>query len=530
MRKRLFPVSARNCAFPEDAEGKIADQYWRLNHLYTVINESGELVRFKLRPQQNDFYSRMAPRNLILKSRRHGFTTLCCLLALDNAITRPNYRALFIQQSKDDRQHTFQDKIKAPWERLVKCHPDIAKRFNVMESEEGNKFELKLANGSSVSAALLMRPGTFQFLHMSEYAKICAETPDKAAEINAKAIPTLHKGATLIIESTAEGKTGDFYNKTMDAMKMQRERKPLGESDLKFFFYPWWMDLKNTIPPVGATLDPDDLQYFDKFENEHGVHLMPGQKVWYAAQKKKMPGEFIYREHPSSPEEAFQGRVDGRDGRAYGKILRKLRLDGHIQPHFPFDPRVPVNTSWHLGRNATAIWVHQYMEDAGLHRWLAYYENENEGLGHYWSWLCDLRDKKGFDWGRHFLPHNVAPRRMTRSSNTWGRTRHDYLWEMGLRDIVVVKPVPTLADGIEATRRVLVMSQFNETDCAQGLWHLEEYEPFLYDPKLQTTRSTPNRHKHSDAAAAIRQLAQAPDYFLRCPKPWRPQPISPMAI
>lgn len=220
------------------------------------------------------------------------------------------------------------------------------------------------------------------------------------------------------------------------------------------------------------------------------------------------------------------------DGRVYGKILRELRMDGRIQPHFLFDTCVPVNTSWDLGQNnATAIWVHQYIEGIDLHRWLAYYENENKGLDHYWGWLCDLRDKKEFNWGCHFLPHNVAPRRMTRSSSTWGRTRRDYLWEMGMRDIVVVKPVPYLADGIEATRRILAVSQFNETDCAQGIRHLEEYEPFLYDPKLQTTRSTPNRHKHSDAAATIRQLAQeTPDYFLRHPKPWCPQPISPMAI
>ena len=215
----------------------------------------------------------------------------------------------------------------------------------------------------------------------------------------------------------------------------------------------------------------------------------------------------------------------------YSQILRKLRMNGRIQPHFPFDTSVPVNTSWDLGQNnATAIWVHQYIEGSGLHRWLAYYENENKGLDHYWGWLCDLCAKHGFNWGCHFLPHRVRPRRMTRSSSAWGYTRGDYLWEMGMRDIVFAKPVPNLADGIEATRRMLVMSQFAETACAQGIRHLEEYEPFPYDPKLQTMRSTPSRHKHSDAADAIRQLAQSNSNYWCSQKPWRPQPISPMAI
>ena len=305
MLKRLFPVSVRNYDFPKDAEAKIANQYWRLNHIYEVVDESGQLTRFVMRPQQNDFYFRMAPRNLILKSRQHGFTTFCCLLALDRAIVTPNFRALFIHQSKDECLYTLRDKIKEPWKRLVKRYPDIAKLFNVMESEKDNKFELKLANGSSLSTALAARGRAFQFLHISEYAKICAKMPDRANEINTDAISALPHGSTLIIESTAEGKTGNFYNKAMQSIKLRNARKPLEETDLKFFFYPWWMDLKNIMPPHATSIiPPDEAQYFQKLKSEHGVDLLPGQKVWYCAQKRQL-GEYIFRVHPSAPEEAF---------------------------------------------------------------------------------------------------------------------------------------------------------------------------------------------------------------------------------
>ena len=305
MRKRLVPVSARNYAFPKDAKEKVLNQFWRLNHIYDVVDEQGVRRPFVMRPQQNDFYFRRVPRNLILKSRQHGFTTFCCLLALDQAIVTPNFRALFIQPSKDECFYTLRDKIKEPWERLVKRYPDIAKLFNVMESEKNNKFELKLANGSSLSTALAARGCAFQFLHISEYAKICAKVPDRANEINTDSISTLPRGGTLIIESTAEGKTGDFYNKTMDAMKMRRERRELLETDLKFFFYPWWMDLKNIHPPLPTSIiPPDEAQYFQKLKREHDLDLLPGQKVWYCAQKRQL-GEYIFRVHPSAPEEAF---------------------------------------------------------------------------------------------------------------------------------------------------------------------------------------------------------------------------------
>ena len=303
--KRLYPVSAQNYEFPKDEKARVLNQFWRLNHIYDVVDEQGVKRPFVMRPQQCDFYFRMAPRNLILKSRQHGFTTFCCLLALDNAITRPNYRALFIQQSKEDCRYTLRDKIKKPWEGLIESHPRIADMCNARESEKDNKFELKFKNGSSLSTALAARGRTFQFLYISEYAQICAKTPDKARGINTDSISTLPRGGTLIIDSTAEGKTGDFYNKTMQAMKMRQARKKLAETDLKFFFYPWWMDLKNIRPPVpSAIVPPDEAKYFERLRTEHGLRLLPGQKVWYCEQKRQL-GEFMLREHPSLPEEAF---------------------------------------------------------------------------------------------------------------------------------------------------------------------------------------------------------------------------------
>ncbi len=59
----------------ELALDKLADKEWRLDNLYFIINEDGELVRFRLRPIQKHFLRNMWYRNIILKSRQHGF---CC--------------------------------------------------------------------------------------------------------------------------------------------------------------------------------------------------------------------------------------------------------------------------------------------------------------------------------------------------------------------------------------------------------------------------------------------------------------------
>ena len=49
---------------------------------------------------------------------------------------------------------------------------------------------------------------------------------------------------------------------------------------------------------------------------------------------------------------------------------------------FPFDPRFPVQSFWDLGRNdLNTIWLHQHV--GGHDRFVGYYENSGEFIGHY---------------------------------------------------------------------------------------------------------------------------------------------------
>ena len=59
---------------------KMRRQRWRLNNLYQIVGESGEIIRFKMRYAQKLLYLGMHYLNLILKSRQPGITTFICLL------------------------------------------------------------------------------------------------------------------------------------------------------------------------------------------------------------------------------------------------------------------------------------------------------------------------------------------------------------------------------------------------------------------------------------------------------------------
>jgi hypothetical protein len=74
-------------------------------------------------------------------------------------------------------QEIFRDKIKFAYDNL----PDYIKKFNPCSNDTKN--ELVFANGSSIHVDTSFRSQTLQFLHISEFGKICAKYPDKAREI-----------------------------------------------------------------------------------------------------------------------------------------------------------------------------------------------------------------------------------------------------------------------------------------------------------------------------------------------------------
>jgi hypothetical protein len=78
------------------------DPRWRLNNLYTVVNKKGKAVPFRPNWAQQEFLDGIHTRNLILKARQLGFTTLCCIVYLDDCLFTPNVEAAVIAHKVDD--------------------------------------------------------------------------------------------------------------------------------------------------------------------------------------------------------------------------------------------------------------------------------------------------------------------------------------------------------------------------------------------------------------------------------------------
>lgn len=64
----------------------LRDRFWRLNNLYWITDKNGKKVRFRMTQEQIDYFQGMHTRNIILKARQLGFTTLVCIVQLDAAL------------------------------------------------------------------------------------------------------------------------------------------------------------------------------------------------------------------------------------------------------------------------------------------------------------------------------------------------------------------------------------------------------------------------------------------------------------
>ena len=173
----------------------LADPEWRLfsGALYKIMikgdgddAEDAQIMPFRPNRAQKRFIRRLWHRNLILKARQLGFTTLICLLWLDHALFNANQRCGIIAQDREAAEAIFRDKVKFAYEQLP---AEIRERFPLARD---SATELLFAhNNSSIRVATSMRSGTIHRLHISEFGKICAKYPDKAAEVMTGSIPAV---------------------------------------------------------------------------------------------------------------------------------------------------------------------------------------------------------------------------------------------------------------------------------------------------------------------------------------------------
>lgn len=421
-------------------------------------------------------------------------TTLIAIMWLDHALFNDDQRCGIIAQDREAAEVIFRDKVKLAYERL----PQILR--DAMPTASETKSELLFAhNNSSIRVATSMRSGTIHRLHVSEFGKIGARFPEKAKEVVTGSLPAVPLDGIAIIESTAEGQAGEFYEMTQRAMATAEKGVELSKRDYRFHFFAWWQEPGYRMASTNVAITEKDLEYFAEVEAATGTRLDAEQRNWYVATRDadfSGDPEKMWQEYPSTPKEAFQQSTEGT---YYAVQLAAARKEGRIG-RFPMVDGVPVNTFWDIGSSdGTAIWLHQRI--GAENRFIKFIE----GWGEPYSYFVIQLQKMNCVWGTHYLPHDASHERQQGLSV---QSPEKELRKFSLGGSWVVVPrVSDVTHGIQLMRSVFSQCTFDEAGCKEGLAHVSQYKK-EWNQRLGCWSNTPRHDIHSEAADAIRQFAQ----------------------
>lgn len=505
---------------PEDFHPQTAEQWewclkswrWRVfgGYLYKIMTKQddyhdGEIVPFKPNAAQRQFIEKLHYRNVILKARQLGFTTLIAILWLDHALFVANQRVGIIAHSDTDAKVIFRDKVKFAYDNLP---PEIREMFPLQKKAAD---ELLFAhNNSSIRVALSMRSGTIHRLHISEMGKIAKRFPDRAREIVTGSLPAVPAKGIAVIESTAEGRDGEFYKiaSRAEARAKSAHIRPLGRKEWRFHFFPWHVMPEYAAPANDNTpISAKQHEYFDTVQQRVGNVISLAQRRWYISELENSQSgdaQKMWQEYPSTPDECWQ---KSSEGTYFAPQIALARAEGRFGK-VPFVSNVPVHTFWDIGSgDGTAIWLMQYV--GTQHRFPLFIENWAQGYSFYVNALREAQIKGQFVFGRHYLPHDADHERQMQ--HKVGKPI-DMLRELAPDwTFDIVQRVQTKQHAIDMLRGKFREYWFDEEGCKEGLEHIELYHK-KWSTRVGTWIEEPEKQDgHSEAADALMQCAQGFD-------------------
>lgn len=471
---------------------------WRLNNLYRIKDKFGDVIRFNMNAEQRDFFSKKHTRNIILKARQLGFTTKVCIDHLDTAMFEDGDCGM-IADTDESARSLFRTKTKFAYEQL----PKAIKMANPAKND--NSGELVFRDSGSVRIATTMRGGTLKKLHISEFGRICARFPHRADELISGTFEAVPLNSELTIESTAEGSAGHFFDYCETAKANIGKRLSL--LDYKFFFYEWYLNPEYTLNPDDSDshITKETELYFDKLAHALNKEFSLGQMLWYQTKAKGL-GDKMKREYPSTPQEAFEVAIEGA---YYSEQFKNLRSRGYIVPKgkMPNNRHLPVHTFWDLGvGDSMAIF---FVRQVGSEfHFIDYYENSGEGFRHYFRYLKERAEEKGYKYGTHYAPHDIQNREMAsdaKSRKELALEGYDIDGEIYSIDFEVV-PRAGVDAGIEYAREILPYCVFDDYNCGEAVKKLEMYRK-EWDDKRGIWKDKPLHDSTSHCADAFRYFA-----------------------
>ena len=234
-------------------------------------------------------------RIIVLKGRQLGISTVTQAMLFLWGFMFPGSNNLVMSKDREGSEGLF-EMAKLMWDLWIyRCLFSTTRSSTRRMSwgETLSNFRVESAKGKEVG-----RGSTLQAVHGSEVA--FWDNAEELMPALMNAIPNRH-GTVIILESTANGVGGFFYDEWMKAIR--------GESDFTPLFFPWFKHHEYTIRNTTLTdnqLTSTERQLRDSF----GLTL--GQLAWRRRKIREMNGEEdkFKQEYPCTWMEAFLATGD----------------------------------------------------------------------------------------------------------------------------------------------------------------------------------------------------------------------------
>jgi hypothetical protein len=287
-----------------------------------IRTKDRRVIPLHFNPAQVDYWQHRTARDVILKPRQLGFTTIVSAMYFSDTVLRPNTTSVLLAHDLGSTQQLFEIP-KLFWARL----PASEKR-RVGRPKYSNRRELfwpRINSRFFVGTAGATRFGrgfTINNLHCSEYA--FWDHPEDSLLAAVEAVP---QDGRIVIESTANGVGNAFHDLWLAAVDRRSEFAPQ--------FYVWWDNPEYAIEgPALTNITLEERQLKDRRK------LSSAQIRWRRARMQRL-GEKFFQEYPEDWVRCFF---------ASGRCIFDTRQLQAVQARITAEPDPHEYSSFNLSR------------------------------------------------------------------------------------------------------------------------------------------------------------------------------------
>ncbi|MCD6422272.1 hypothetical protein J7L13_02920 [bacterium] len=274
----------------------LQDPAWIIERFFWIIDKQQRKVPFILNPVQRKYYRERTWRDIILKARKEGFSSIIEAIFAVAFLFYPNVHLVTISHEAEATKRLFERgkffiETRDP---IIPCELEISSRTEMYNRITGSRWFIGTAGSRAFG-----RGDDIHMLHLSEAAYYQHWDVVTGA---VEAVPAENKDTWIVFESTANG-MNTFHDHYMEATR--------GETVYRAHFYGWQEN-----PEYAIELEkPEEFEQTLDQEEQHlrlAYNLTLAQLNWRRQKIRSITPlegysreETFRQEYPITPEEAF---------------------------------------------------------------------------------------------------------------------------------------------------------------------------------------------------------------------------------